>query len=292
MSVELEGYAKLDPYVTAGLYFGVSILSGKLKVSAGIEAKASLLVTASVAVKGGTDTATTFQGCQGVTVSLDAKLEIASGEHLIFHILSVFIPDVAQYSYRSGNGQLAPDVPVPILTPTVPNATYRIRTINAQVKNAMLHVLWLPKPNGNLVAIPPTEVVDGPGSIHRLFQSLTSERNAAAGVYDNQVLHINALLMHFAHASPLILSPKDAVPKHSLVVVLRSEIGSDGPPIAKLVMDGPPFEYCHFASFTITMSDDEDKNDCALSPGLDSLIAITCELRRRDFPHPSVLAPT
>ncbi|KAJ7199985.1 hypothetical protein GGX14DRAFT_314582, partial [Mycena pura] len=39
ISVELEGYATLDPYVTAGLYFGVSILSGKFKVSAGIEAK-------------------------------------------------------------------------------------------------------------------------------------------------------------------------------------------------------------------------------------------------------------
>ncbi|KAJ7210062.1 hypothetical protein GGX14DRAFT_322841, partial [Mycena pura] len=39
ISVELQGYAKLDPYVTAGLYFGVSILYGKLKASAGIEAK-------------------------------------------------------------------------------------------------------------------------------------------------------------------------------------------------------------------------------------------------------------
>ncbi|KAJ7208657.1 hypothetical protein GGX14DRAFT_316487, partial [Mycena pura] len=39
ISVELEGYAKLDPYVTAGLYFGVSILVGKLKATAGIEAK-------------------------------------------------------------------------------------------------------------------------------------------------------------------------------------------------------------------------------------------------------------
>ncbi|KAF7359727.1 Apple protein [Mycena venus] len=319
VSVELEGYAKLDPYVTAGLYFGVSILSGKLKVSAGIEAKASLPVTTSVAVRGGTNTATTFQGCQGVTVSLEAKLEVYltldAGkfnrhyypEDIAFPIFSqcIGIPIAVRMD------KLAKDVPVPVLEPTVPNATYR--TINAQLKNAMLHVVWLPKPNNNLVAIPPTEVVDGPGSIHRLFLSLTtSERNATAGVYDNRVLHINSLLMHLTSASPLILSPKEAVPKDALVVVLRSELGPDGRPafvgavignregkitpksyyypvvciydpkyrtparvflvkdpvrgpkylmgfarkmhipVVKLVVDGPPFEYCQFAAFTIS----------------------------------------
>ncbi|KAJ7131839.1 hypothetical protein C8R43DRAFT_853040, partial [Mycena crocata] len=39
VSVNIEGYAKLDPYVSGGIYFGVDILNGKLEVSAGIEAK-------------------------------------------------------------------------------------------------------------------------------------------------------------------------------------------------------------------------------------------------------------
>ncbi|KAF7342514.1 hypothetical protein MVEN_01841500 [Mycena venus] len=225
VSVELEGYARLKPYVTAGLYFGVSILSGKLKVSTGIETAASLPVTASIAVKNGTDTAITFDKCKGVTVSLDAKLEI----YVILEVAKYTRPypikewEFPVYSKCIGmeiaveKDKLAPNVPVPILPPTDPNATYR--TINAQLKNQVLNVLWLPKPNGNLIAVPPAEVVDGSGSMHRLFQSLnTTVRNATAGVYDNRVLHFNKAFMYFAHVSPLLLSSKDAIPKNSIAV--------------------------------------------------------------------------
>ncbi|KAF7356145.1 Apple protein [Mycena venus] len=237
VSVELAGYAKLDPYITAGLYFGVSILSGKLKVSAGIEAKASLPVTAQIAVKGGTDMATTFEGCGGVTVSLAAKLEIYltidAGKYnrhyypqeLEFGIFSKCI----DIPIAVVTDKLVPDVAVPVLPPIDPNATYR--TMNAQVGkgNATLNVVWLPKPNGNLIVIPPAEVIDGAGSIHRLFLSLTtSERNATAGIYDNRVLHYDQTLMHFLGVSPLVLSPEEAIPKKAVVVVFRTDIDRDG----------------------------------------------------------------
>ncbi|KAF7342519.1 Apple protein [Mycena venus] len=237
VSVELEGYATLKPHVTAGIYFGVSILSGKLKVSTGIEAEASLPVTASVAVKGGTDTAISFDKCKGVTVSLDAKLEInlilEAGKFTRPYPISEW--EFPVYSKCIGmeiavqKDKLAPNVPVPMLPPADPNATYR--TINAQLKNQVLNVLWLPKPHCDLIAVPPAEVVDGPGTIHRLFQSLnTIERNATAGVYDNRVLHFNEEAMYYNSVSPLTLSSKDAVPENAIVVALRSEIGKDGRP--------------------------------------------------------------
>ncbi|KAJ7502681.1 hypothetical protein B0H11DRAFT_1674483, partial [Mycena galericulata] len=39
LSLELQGFAKLVPFIIAGLKFGVDILNGKLTIAAGLEVK-------------------------------------------------------------------------------------------------------------------------------------------------------------------------------------------------------------------------------------------------------------
>lgn len=93
VSLDFEGRLVATPSITAGLLFGsfllpnsgysckplhtgVTILSGKVEASAGVEAKASLPLTVAVAGTVGTNQSLAFRDCGGVEVSVVAKFAL------------------------------------------------------------------------------------------------------------------------------------------------------------------------------------------------------------------------
>ncbi|KAJ7504827.1 hypothetical protein B0H11DRAFT_1904905 [Mycena galericulata] len=89
LSLELEGSAKLGPFITTGLNFGVDILNEKWTVAAGVEVEASLPGGVSAVMKTGNTVDTQFQ-----------RIRPAKAEKM---------------------DRLVPDVPLPMLAPVYSN---------------------------------------------------------------------------------------------------------------------------------------------------------------------------
>ncbi|KAJ7502685.1 hypothetical protein B0H11DRAFT_1989648 [Mycena galericulata] len=244
LSLELEGSAKLGPFITAGLKFGVNILNGKLTVAAGLEIKASLPVGISAVVETGNTVDTQFQGCQGFNVTLEGEIEInvlleAGPLKKPYNItppfeLPIFNKCIKLVEAERIDG-LVPDVPPPMFLAANPDQVNRF--ITANFPNGSLEVRWFPKPDNNIYAVPPLEAYDAKYVLNRCFQGSTdvSITNATAGTYDNRVFIFNFKTMNQFGVAPLRVAPGNKVPVQSNVVALRSETGTDGKPFVGAV---------------------------------------------------------
>ncbi|KAF7345240.1 hypothetical protein MSAN_01900600 [Mycena sanguinolenta] len=228
VSLELEGYAKLGPFVTAGLEFGVDILSGKLAISAAIETKVSLPVGISAAITTGNTVETQFQDCQGFNVALEIKAEIyvllQSGT-VKKHYLNKEIPFPTIFSkcielpVAKKIDALVPDQPLPVLPPFHEDQVYRF--ITANFPNGTLQVIWMPLPNEYIYAVQPFADYNSQYVVNRLFQGskLVSTTNATAGTYDNRVFYVIPFELHYARGTtPLRIAPANEVPRGAEVL--------------------------------------------------------------------------
>ncbi|KAF7345238.1 hypothetical protein MSAN_01900400 [Mycena sanguinolenta] len=239
VSLELEGYAKLGPFVTAGLEFGVDILKGKLDISAGVETKVSLPVGVSAAITTNNTAETQFQDCRGFNITLEIKAEIYAqlqlgplkkpygNQEIPFPTLfskCIKLPEAKKID------ALVPDQPLPVLPIFHEDQVYRF--ITADFPNGTLQVIWMPKPDPHIYAVPPLTDHNSKYVVNRLFQGskLVSATNATAGTYDNRVFYITHSGDSEFIAAPLRIAPANKVPLRAEVLALRSEVDKDGKP--------------------------------------------------------------
>ncbi|KAJ7186401.1 hypothetical protein C8R46DRAFT_274686 [Mycena filopes] len=238
ISIEVEGHATLDPYVSGGIYFGIDVLNGKFTISAGLEAKVSLPVTLKTAITSdGNDVS--FKGCKGIDASLSAKVEwylvLEAGKYQQ-HYAPDQVPHEKEWPIYSEciglpeaktKNQLGQDVPVPTLPPPRPDEVYR--TITAHFPDGNLDVVWL---NGNLFAITPQDPNTAQFTANRYFIGLKSlsATNATVGSYDNGVFVAYYKDIRTYGVSRFELAYQDKIPKDAVVVGLRSETGKNGEP--------------------------------------------------------------
>ncbi|KAJ7161893.1 hypothetical protein C8R43DRAFT_991705 [Mycena crocata] len=241
VSAELKGKATLDPYISAGLLFGVSILKGKFKARTGVEVRASLPVTASVAVSGSSDNDVTLNGdCRGITIELAAKLEIYLTVDITKYNRHYGIQDITVPVFSHcipiptamQMDKLAPDVLPPIYIPANNHTKYV--SITAEIgRRGIMQIIWLPWPIDTIAIVPPVGAnVSAQAILSRLFLSSTTvpDTNGTVGAYDGRLLHFNGNDMAAFGVARLQLSRPDSISKSSVLVAFRSERGKNGKP--------------------------------------------------------------
>ncbi|KAJ7670955.1 hypothetical protein B0H17DRAFT_1245354 [Mycena rosella] len=184
--------------------FGITVFGGTLsmEIAGGRETRVLLPVEAATAITGGTGKDVELTGgCNGFNVSLSAKVELY-GTGTVGPWNQHYLPKDWTWPLCTGciklaeaknKGRLSEELTIP--AHGYYNKDITLLTIETAFSTAgtdhPLDLVWLPRPDPNIYAVPPLYEEVGLGVMNRIFQSATSlaDTNATVGVYDERVLY-------------------------------------------------------------------------------------------------------